>query len=58
MSDRDYYNGWHEGLQEALDIVNGNFDARQPEDDLVEIIARIVTDIQTAKAPLDYGRKD
>lgn len=43
-----YDHGYIDGLQRALDIVNGNFDQRTPDDDLTEIIARIVTDIQVA----------
>ena len=49
-----YREGFLEGMQKALDIVNGNFDARRAEDDLVEIIARIVTDIQTEPPPKAY----
>lgn len=53
--DRIYYQGVNDGLQRALDIVNGNWDAVKgewaghPENfDPVELIARIVTDLQTA----------
>lgn len=49
--DYTYRDGYEAGIQKALDIVNGNFDARQPGDDLIEIIARIITDIQTEPIP-------
>ena len=48
------------GLQKALDLVNGNWDAWQkevdwdrwipvvPKDNIIELVTRIITDIQTA----------
>jgi hypothetical protein len=59
----DYYDGYEAGMQRALDIVCGNWDVIKPDleydhsdamySKVVELVARIVTDIQATGAPHD-----
>lgn len=56
LDSRQYYKGFEDGLQEALDIVNKAADWAQRHNgdnanlNIYDILARIITDIQVAKA--------
>lgn len=47
-----YRKGYNNGLQRALDIVNGNWDAIKNDiiarNDIVEFVTRILTDLQAS----------